>query len=745
MPLTTSLPLSRQWFTWSDRPAEMCFQPLGLKITPVLYSTRLRKTSLIEPRIETVRLGRHRLDGGLAEVSTTFAGTEIGFQAGTTDPFTLRGGWRAGPPAEWGARFWVVLAVHAPEAELQSRDGAILVRTGQRWTAVVTRDPAIVISGHDSVQALREDLEANGYFNLASRAERAPVLALRFNLDMMQSGGWAAAVADAPELALARARAALAGEIPQTAPLQLGQAEGALDALRDIVGWNTVWDEENGRAYTKVTRIWNLGRFAVWYNDQCYAALMAGVLDTDLARENMVVAHGGATPQGNVACIVTSNDAWIDRSQPPLGALIAWMLYQRSGERSLLTAQYDTLLRNQRWWRTARDPQASGLMSCGSSDVGSALYKGTHFGARNETGMDNSATHDEAVWQEESRSLSTWDLGLNCAIALDAEMLGRIAAELGEAETAAEMAGLAARHRALISEKLWDPERRIFANRQRDGGFVRALSPTSFYPLLCGAAEPEQVADLLAHLEDPASFKAPYPLPNATRDDPAYGDNVYWRGRIWPNVNYLVWLGLHRAGETARAARLAQESHALFRKTWDRDRTAGENFNAETGEVHDQGDADGFYIWAGLLPLMAVEEICGFSPWEGWVLRNGPDVELGPLQSPLGPVRVTRSGGEIRLASGGRDVLVTDHAGSLSHLRFGPGMVSCRLTGGAGDSRLSLPQVPAERVVAVHLDAKPCDFESQGQGISVCVQTSGDSTRSLTIWYAEMPADRHEA
>ncbi len=737
MPMTTTLPLSRLWFTWGERPAEMCFQPLGLTVTPVLYSTRLRKTSLIEPRADLVRLGAHRLDGGFAGLATEFAGTGIGFHAGTVEPFAVQGGWTAQQSGEWGARFWVVLAISAEgaEARFDKASGAVLIRCGHRWAAVVSRDPAIVVSGHEDLAALRDDLEAHGYFNLQSRADAAPLLALRFNLDMMRQGGWAAAIADSEALAVAKARDALAAPAPEPGALHEGEAAGALDAIRDITGWNTVWDAENARPYTKVTRIWNLGRFAVWYNDQCYAALLAGVLDPDLARQNMAVAHGGATPQGNVACIVTSHDAWVDRSQPPLGSLVAWLLYLRSGERSVLSAQYEVLLRNHLWWRRERDPDQTGLISCGSSEVGEALYQGTHFGARNETGMDNSATHDEAVWQPESRALSTWDLGLNCAVALDADMLSRIAAELGETAAATDLGEMAETHRRLIREQLWDPSRQIFANRQRGGDFVRALSPTSFYPLLCGSADAPQQAALLRHMDDPATFCAPWSLPNATRDDPAYADNVYWRGRIWPNVNYLVWLGLHRAGEETRAARLAAESHALFRKSWDEARIAGENYNPETGEVLDQGDADGFYIWAGLLPLMAVEEICGFSPWTGWSLQNGPDCRLGPLESPLGPVTVTRQGGVLTLTDpAGQARLISELSGRLRHIRFAPCSFSCEIPACEG-ALFSLPQIAARDVLAIELNGRPLEPERRDGPLRL--RLSATSPARLAIWFRE--------
>lgn len=719
------VPLSRLWFTWSDRPAESVFLPLGLRLTPVLYSARLRRASLIAPREDVVRLGRHAVDGSFAELETELAGTRVGFRAGTVGPFALRGGWEATRLGEWGARFWLTLAVSAEgSAELRHEGGAVLVRVGARHAAVVTREAPILVSGHESLAALAADFEANGYFSLASRADTAPVLGLRFNLDMMRQGAYAAAVADSPEEALAAAQAALAAE-PGTPALHSGAGEGALDAVRDITGWNTVWDGANHRAYTKVTRIWNLGEFAVWYNDQCYAALLAGAFDADLARDNLAVAHAGATPQGNVACLVTSHDAWVDRSQPPLGSLIAWMLYQRTGERSVLAAHYEALARNQRWWRAARDPGGTGLVSCGTSDTGAALYKGTHFGARNETGMDNSATHDEAVFDPVTGTLSTWDLGLNCAVALDAEMLAKIAAALGRAEEAAEFAALAEAHRGLIRERLWDPEREIFANRQRGGGFVTALAPTSFYPLLCGAADDAQTAALLRHLDDPRTFASPHPIPNATRDHPAYAENTYWRGRVWPNVNYLTWLGLHRAGLSDRAGRLAESSLALFRRSW-AERIAAENYNAETGAALDQGDTDPFYIWAALLPFMAVEEVCGFSPWDGWCLTNGPDVTLGPLLTPLGPATVTRAAGRLRLAAGGAPRLETDFPGRLSALRFEAAGFSCTLS--ASDRPAAL-QLPGAEALAAELDGRPIDHRN-----GAVTLPAGGEGRRFRLW-----------
>ncbi|WP_275787550.1 MGH1-like glycoside hydrolase domain-containing protein [Pararhizobium gei] len=742
MPRHSTIPLMRAWNSWSDRPAEMVFLPLGVRITPVLYSTRSRTTSAIEPRRNPVRLGRHAIDGSLIELETDHTGTTVAFSTRKTDPFAVCGNWEGTVSAEWGLRFWLTLAISSDGGEIgihDSGNNTTLLKIGARFVAVVTAQAPVHVTGHDTIEALRADFEENGYFYTATRSNTAPVIALRFNLEMMRKGAYAAAVADSAVLAIAKARANLAEHMPAQIPdAQTGLFEGSLDAVRDVVAWNTIWDDTNARPYTAVTRIWNLGKFAVWYNDQLFAALLAGVFDADLARENMATAMASATPQGNIACIVTSNDAWVDRSQHPNGALVAWQLYQRTGERSLLTASYDALARNQRWWWENRDPGAFGLLSCGTSDVGEGLYKGTAFGARNETGMDNSATHDEAIYDPVTRTLSTFDLGLNCAAALDAEMLANMATVFGKHADAQEFAHIADRCRTLISKTLWDESRGLFANRQRDGGFVRSLSPTSFYPLVCGAATPEQAARLLEHLSDETTFGGDFVLPNATRGDPAFAENVYWRGRIWPNVNYMVWLGLRRYGFMVEASQLASQSYDLFMKSWNNDRIAAENYNAVTGEAMDQGDTDPFYIWAALLPLMATGEIVDFDPWSGWTVRNtGQDVSVGPMLSPAGSLHISVKAAVLSMIVNERIVMTTDLQTTFSQIDIRDGSFACTVATVAGSGFLDLPDVTADNVVAVRLDGNDIPYDAGSEGIRIAIAENAHMQR-LEVYFSSL-------
>ena len=730
MLVDTNVQAKMAWNTWSNRPAEMVFLPLGVRLTPVLFSNRLAKATTIRPGADLV-LGRHGMDGEIVEFETRHGGSRLAFTYEKTDPYAVRGRWETLELQEWGLRYWVSLCLSAENGATVDHDaatGAAVVKVGTRFVALVTAGQPVQVTAHDDVAGLVADFDAHGYFHLASRGTSAPALALRFELEMSRSGQFAAAVADSRDLAISKARACLEadGDAPALS-VQTGRHAGSLDAVRDLMAWNTIHDATNHRRFTATSRMWDLGGFAVWYNDQTYAALMSGLFDRQAGFGNMAVAMSNATPQGNFACIVNTNDSWVDRTQAPNGAFMAWMMFLRSRDRALLELVYEPLARNQRWWRSHRDPDGRGLVSCGTSDVGEGMYKGMHFGARNETGMDNSATHDEAVYEPDTRTLSTFDVGLNATLALDAEMLALIAAELGHAEEAAEFADLAASSRQKISDELYDETRGIFANRQRSGAFVKSLGPTSFYPLICGAATKEQAASLLKHLDDPATFGGEYVIPNATRDDPAFGDNVYWRGRIWPNVNYFVWHALRRYGFETEATAFAQKCLKLFDQSWNDRRIAAENYSAVTGDATDQPDTDPFYSWAGMLPLLGVAEVMDFNPWGGWEIQNtGAPVTLGPIETPAGAVTLDVADGRLEVRRADGLLFATDFVGRLSHITATDTLFSCRLHPAAPGKAATLDLPVAESaVIAVRLDGIGVSASARNGGISIALGDAG--------------------
>jgi len=454
------------------------------------------------------------------------------------------------------------------------------------------------------------------------------------------------------------------------------EPQAALEAVHDVMAWNHVYDAVNARPYTALSRFWNtrkFGGFGVWLDDVLYNALLWGHFESERALDNLEAVFAWQTEAGNFPCLVTGNDAWLDRSQPPIAAFVVWSLYLRSGRRELLARAFPALLRNHDWWWARRQLGDSGLIAFGTSpEAGDGLYKGTKLAAKDESTMDNSPLHDPAPFDAASGLLRAADVGINSLVALDGEILARMAATLDEAATAARLAARSAAHKARIAEALWDAERQVFANRLEDGRFIAPIAPTSFYPLAAGIGSEAQAAALIArYLTPERKFGGRFVLPSITRDDPAYGDNVYWRGRIWAPLNYWVYQGLRRAGRDAEARELAAKSWRLFAQGW-AERKCGENYNAESGAIDDQPDTDGFYSWGALLPALRVAEHFDATPWSGLTLQAPPPgSRLGPLLTPAGRCFLEADAAEWRLLrDDGAVLLASNLAGRLAEVEL---------------------------------------------------------------------------
>jgi neutral trehalase len=200
------------------------------------------------------------------------------------------------------------------------------------------------------------------------------------------------------------------------------------------------------------------------------------------------------------------------------------------------------------------------------------------------------------------------DAGLSALYVADCEALAAIARELGRSE-ADELTARAEHFRQQLP-RLWDEDLGIFANRRTDtGAFSPRFSPTNLYPLMAGAASPEQARRMMdEHFLNPQKLGGEWIMPSIERDDPAYAEQHYWRGRIWAPMNYLVYLGLRRAGLKDEAKILAEKSAALLLREWRSHGHIHENYHADTGMGCGYDHSDRFYHWGALLGLIALKE-----------------------------------------------------------------------------------------------------------------------------------------
>ena len=593
-----------RWWTWnSERPAELIHLASGLQITPLLYAASKERISFLNPGPE-ITFGRRPVGDALIEFTTEVAGTVLQWQYELRDgDFIIQ--WQVLQHGEWGLRFWVNLCLTGTtdlNFVYDRQIGQISEAGTNRSFSLTSEKKPLLVTQHQDLEALTKEYQDHGYFYLASRTESGSFLALRFNLE------------EAPSMNI---RGSLGNDpmklIPQEFPKPPTEPkEQALGAMHDVIAWNHVWDAVNQRPYTALSRFWNkkkFGGFGVWLNDILYNAWMWSFFDVNRALENLDAVFAHQTNTGNFPCLVTGNDAWLDRTQPPIAAFVVWSLYEKTKRMEILERYAVGLQRNLDWWWSKRLMGDTGLLCFGTSlDAGDGLYKGTKLAAKDESTMDNSPLHDPVLFDEVSGLLLAADVGVNSMAALDGELMERIFNELGELDIGQQLKERTFSHKQRIAEWLWDERRGIFANRMINGEFVSTLAPTSFFPMAAGIGSMDQAHRMIQdYLNNPSKFGGEFGLPSVTRDDPAYTDNVYWRGRTWAPLNFWVWQGLKRQGYVKEAAQLAEQGWELFEKNW-KQRLCGENFNAETGEVLDQPDTDGFYSWGALLAAMKALE-----------------------------------------------------------------------------------------------------------------------------------------
>jgi len=390
-----------------------------------------------------------------------------------------------------------------------------------------------------------------------------------------------------------------------------GKHAAILDAIETTIGWDTIYDPETGRVMTPVSRGWctGWGGAVLFEWDTFFAASLAGVGDRDLAYANAIEMLNRETPEGFVPNYARSG-GWksFDRSEPPIGAVTVLGLYKKFHDRWFLQDAFEPLLRWNRWWAAHRD--IDGYLTWGSDGENRPANlddssSGTRTGAILESGLDNSPMYDDVTYNVKTHQLEFADVGLMSLYVADCDALAQIASELGKDDEAKELTERSHRYRAKL-ETLWDEKTGIFLNKDlRTGESSLRLSPTNFYPLLAKAATAKQAERMInEHLLNSGEFWGRWVIPSIARNDLAFWDQKYWRGRIWGPMNYLVYLGLRNYDDRKVCDEFAQKSFDLFEQEWKANGHVHENYNAVTGMGDDVDSSDRFYHWGALLALI---------------------------------------------------------------------------------------------------------------------------------------------
>ncbi len=396
----------------------------------------------------------------------------------------------------------------------------------------------------------------------------------------------------------------------------LGEARDIYEAAQTVMAWNTIYDPTKDRVITPVSRIWNLGwnGYVLFCWDNYFVSYMFSIDNKELSYANAIEITNEITESGFIPNFAATNNLKSrDRSQPPVGSMMVKEIYRKYQEKWFLYEVFDELLTWNRWWPKNRD--TDGLLCWGSNPYNPVFNHPTEEvqnvlqGAKYESGLDNSPMFDDASFDSVTHQMRLADAGLTGLYIADCKALAEIANVLGKDKEEKELKDRASFYTKNI-HKLWSEEKGIFLDMHTDTKeFSNRISPTNFYPFLGRAASQKQAERIIReHFYNPDEFWGDWIIPSISRNDPAYPDNDYWRGRIWAPMNFLVYLGLRNYDLPEARKDLAEKSKNLLMKSWNSNRFINENYNAETGEGADVMSSDNFYHWGALLGVIYLIE-----------------------------------------------------------------------------------------------------------------------------------------
>ena len=444
-------------------------------------------------------------------------------------------------------------------------------------------------------------------------------------------------------------------------PRSSGAAEGLVESVTHNLMWTVLLQPETGRLYAPAGRRWIFPKprnrtsresepgdsarqegapgsnaqesrpapddWTIFGWDSFFNALALATVSSRLAWDALLAGLESRFANGNVPNWRSRRGGAPDRSQPPVGSFAALKLHLTCPDKDALAAAWAGLRAWSDWWvadkrgRPRREGLTPGLLAWGSDtaalpereqlpewEVGAS----GHQRAAWESGQDDLPLWEEAQWDPEREVLAMSAVDLCSYRALDLECLSRIGRILGHEPAARRLE--AERHRLVttMNRVLWSETAGLYLD-ELPAGRSRRVAASNFLPLIAGVPSARQAERMAGVLRDPARFWGEWVLPTISRDDAAFGDQQYWRGSIWPPMNYLVLQGLRRYGFDELASGLAWKGALMLLADHRRTGFCRENFDARSG----RGRGHRFQSWGPLFALGAIEEFVNACPWRG--------------------------------------------------------------------------------------------------------------------------------
>lgn len=300
---------------------------------------------------------------------------------------------------------------------------------------------------------------------------------------------------------------------------------------------------------------------------------------------------------------------WNERnSKPPLAAWAVWNVYKETNDIEFLKEMYPKLVDYHNWWYTNRDHDKNGI-----AEYGGMVHPANNsedeiiLAAAWESGMDNATRFDKEgfgsddigvhVFENKDNSGNTVgysinqeSVDLNSYLYAEKGFLKSIADVLGKTEDSQRYEVEAKNIGEYIRNNMFDKETGFFYDLQinEDGSEKKLLvnrgkGTEGWMPLWAKVATQDEAELVKDNMMDSNKFNTYMPLPTASKDNPKFNPNKYWRGPVWMDQALYGIESLQNYG-------FKSEAETLTKKLFDNaegligDGPIRENYNPETGQ-----------------------------------------------------------------------------------------------------------------------------------------------------------------
>jgi glycogen debranching enzyme len=247
-------------------------------------------------------------------------------------------------------------------------------------------------------------------------------------------------------------------------PVASGDWGDFIGATADNMNNSRIYSSDNHMLAHSVSRAWAGGNpnhdpYFCW--DSFFNANLASLDDLPTAENTVRAILSYQTQEGLVPNYAHANSGVSDdRSQPPVGSLCIWKIYQRWGNRDFLSEVYPKLVKWHDWWFKARDGNHNGLLEWGSAT-------GVWQNAQYETGWDDNLHFAGTTMVGTHMDADAVDL--NAMWAMDSEHLSYIADALGKKRDADRFRSEWREMNDRMNRMLWNEELGLYCSRLWEG------------------------------------------------------------------------------------------------------------------------------------------------------------------------------------------------------------------------------------------------------------------------------------